>query len=160
MISLDFLEKVEVFQDLDDRQLTAVKNCSREADFKRGDRLFGAGEKSPCLWVVLEGQVDLQEEPEEDSPPGKDALASLSEGLVFGWSSLVPPHEYRLSAYCTTRQCRVLKIDRQGLADQFERDPRMGYLVMTRLLSVIGSRFHLLQDQVIRRRGEEIMSRW
>jgi len=138
-----------------------VQKCCREAEFRRGDKLFGAAEESSCLWAVVEGQVDLQEASEGDAAPGrKDPISSLSQGLVFGWSSLVPPHKYRLSAYCTTRQCKVLQIDRQCLTDHFKKDAKMGYLVMSRLLSDVGNRFYRLQDEVIRRRGEEIMNRW
>ena len=160
MISLDFLEKVEVFQDLDDGQLAAVQTCCQEAEFRRGDMLFAAGEKTTCLWVVVEGQVHLREESQEASDLMGGAISSLSEGLVFGWSSLVRPHKYRLSAHCASRSCKVLKIDQGYLTKHFEKDAKMGYAVMSRLLSIIGSRFYQLQDEVIRRRGEEAMTRW
>ena len=59
MISLDFIEKVEVFSELNDDQLSAVQGCSETADFKRGDNLFKAGDEPDYFWVVIEGQVDL-----------------------------------------------------------------------------------------------------
>lgn len=160
MIGLDFLEKVEVFQDLDDDQLTAVQQCCQEAAFRRDDKLFGAGEKTTCLWAVVEGEVQLKEESQEASDLMGGAVSTLSETQVFGWSSLVPPHRYRLSAHCASRRCKVIKIDQGCLAKLFEKDAKMGYVVMSRLLSIVGNRFYQLQDEVIRRRGEEVMSRW
>ena len=42
MISLDFLENVEAFSELDDDQLTAVQSCCEIAEFKRGELIFAA----------------------------------------------------------------------------------------------------------------------
>ncbi|MBW2412094.1 MAG: Crp/Fnr family transcriptional regulator [Deltaproteobacteria bacterium] len=160
MISLEFLENVQVFEDLNDDQLTRIQKHCREARFSRGDKIFSAGEKPQYLWVVMEGQVSLQW-----SPPGRAALpestiSRLSESMTFGWSSLVPPYSYRLSAYCATRTCRVMQVDRDALIQLFENDAELGYKVMLKLLSVVGSRFLNLQDEVAKQRGSDIINQW
>jgi len=160
MVTLDFLEKVEVFKDLDDDQLTAVQNYCREAEFSRNDRIFAAGEKPRYLWAVMEGQVALHWE-----LPGRSALpdtkiSTLTEAMIFGWSSLVPPHKYRLSAYCATRTCRVMKVERDALLELFKKDAAIGYEVMLKLLAVVGSRFLNLQDEVAKSRGSDIINQW
>ncbi|MBW1722963.1 MAG: cyclic nucleotide-binding domain-containing protein [Deltaproteobacteria bacterium] len=161
MISLDFLEKVDLFQDLDDERLTAVQGCCEEVEYRRGEKLFGAGEEASNLWIVLDGQVGLQEKESGDaSSAGDKPLSSLSEAGVFGWSSLAPPYRYTLSAFCDSRRCRVIKVGRDCLTGLFEKDPELGYEVMKKLLSIIGQRFELLQEEVAKRRGEELMNRW
>ena len=40
MISLDFIEKVDLFSDLDDDQLGAIQSCCEAADYRRGDNLW------------------------------------------------------------------------------------------------------------------------
>ena len=80
--------------------------------------------------------------------------------MTFGWSSLVPPHKYRLSAYCGTRTCKVIKVERDALINLFAQDAQIGYKVMINLLSVVGSRFLNLQDEVARQRGSDIMNQW
>jgi signal-transduction protein with cAMP-binding, CBS, and nucleotidyltransferase domain len=160
MITLDFLEKVEVFKDLNDDQLTEVQSCCQEAEFSRNDRIFAAGEDPHYLWVVIEGQVALQWE-----MPGRSALpdttiSRLTETMTFGWSSLVPPHKYRLSAYCATRSCRVMKVEKNDLIKLFEKDADIGYKVMLKLLAVVGSRFLNLQDEVAKSRGSDILNQW
>ena len=63
MINLDFLEKgVEVFNDLDDNQLTSVLGCCQEVEFQRGDTIFLAGDKPDYLYAVIEGEVVLHQE--------------------------------------------------------------------------------------------------
>lgn len=59
MVSLDFLEKVDILKDLDDDQLTAILDCSHEAEYSRGDRMFGVSEDPEYLYVIMEGEVDL-----------------------------------------------------------------------------------------------------
>jgi CRP-like cAMP-binding protein len=160
MTSLDFLEKVEVFKDLNDDQLTEVQKHCQEAKYSRGDKIFGTGEEPKHLWVVLEGQVALQWEQPGRSALPETTISRLSEAMIFGWSSLVPPHKYRLSAYSATRTCKVLKIGRDALISLFAQDAQFGYKVMTNLLCVVGSRFLALQDEVAKQRGSDIMNQW
>ena len=160
MITLDFLENVKVFRELNDDQLTRIQQMCQEAKFSRGDKIFGTGEKPQYLWVVMEGQVALQwDTPGRSALPGS-TITRLSELMTFGWSSLVPPYKYSLSAHCATRNCKVLQVDREGLINLFEQDAEIGYKVMLQLLSVLASRFLNLQDEVARQRGSDIINQW
>ncbi len=160
MVTLDFLENVELFEELNDNQLTEVQKYCQVAEYSRGDKIFGSGEEPRYLWVVMEGQVTLQWELPGRSALPETTISRLSETMTFGWSSLVPPHKYRLSAYCATRTCKVIKIKRDALANLFEQDAEIGYKVMIKLLSVVGSRFLNLQDEVAKRRGSDIINQW
>ena len=156
MISLDFLETVEAFSDLDDEQLTAIQDCCEIAEFKRGEEIFATGDTPEFFWVVLDGQVNLT----WDMPEGPDTITTLSEGMPFGWSSLVPPHKYHLSAQCVSRSCKTVRIPQSRLLELFENDAVLGYKVMSKVMIVAGKRFHQLQDEVARRRGHDIINRW
>lgn len=160
MITLEFLENVRVFEDLNDDQLTQIQKYCQEAKFSRGDKIFATGERPKYLWVVMEGQVALRWATPE-GPAGTDStITTLSESMIFGWSSLVPPYTYRLSAYCATRTCKVMQVDRDELINLLEQDAEIGYKVMLELLSVVGSRFLNLQDEVARQRGSDIINQW
>lgn len=160
MIDLDFLEQVQVFKDLDDDQLRAVRDCCVEADYRRDDRIFGVKEEPLFLWAVIEGEVALKQETAENARYGTDSIASLSPPMTFGWSSLVSPYLYSLSAICTSRRCRVLKVDKDCLESLFREDIRLAYLVMSRIVSVVGDRFHQLREEIIKHMGQDIMNRW
>jgi CRP-like cAMP-binding protein len=155
MVDLDTLEKVEVFKDLDDRRLSAVSECCTEVGFQRGEGIFKAGEEARHLWAVAEGRVKLEAEP-ASTLQGYE----VSETQVFGWPSLVRPHTYRFSASCAARSARVIRINGSCLQALFEKEPGLGYSVMTRLLQVIGNRFHQLQEEVVKRRGQDMMNQW
>ncbi len=158
MISLDFLEKVEVFKGLNDDQLTAVQACCQENEFQRGDKIFGQGEEATQLFAVMGGQVELK----FDMPRSKSdtVISSISETMAFGWSSLIPPHKMTLSGYCVSRVCKLATFEKDQLLQLFEKDTRLGYQVMSNLAGVVGGRFHKLQNEIARRRGEDMMSNW
>ncbi len=160
MLTLDFLEKVEVFKDLDDDQLGIVRQYGQIVEFRRGDKIFSAGEDPRYLWVVMDGQVDLHWDLPGRPAFGEKAITTLTETATFGWSSLVPPFKYRLSARCAGRTCRLIKIAKDDLTEIFEKDAEIGYRVMTRLLAIVGTRFLNLQDEVARQRGADIINRW
>jgi CRP-like cAMP-binding protein len=160
MVSLDFLEDVDAFGDLDDDQLTAIQECCEVAKFKRGDTIFAAGNVPEYLWLVLEGEVDLIWDAPEGPAMPEDTITTLSEGNPFGWSSLVPDVKYRLTAQCASRRCKTVRIPKERLLQLFEDDAQLGYKVMARVMTVIGQRFHQLQDEVARRRGHDIINRW
>jgi CRP-like cAMP-binding protein len=155
MVDLDTLEKVEVFKDLDDRRLSAVSKCCTEVVFQRSEGIFKAGEEARHLWAVAEGRVKLEAEPTSTLQANE-----VSETQVFGWPSLVWPHTYRFSASCAARSARVIRIDSRCLQALFEKDPELGYRVMSSLLRVMGDRFHQLQEEVVRRRGQDMMNQW
>ena len=161
MVDLDCLARVEVFRELGYAQLKAVGELCEEAVFPAGERIFSEGEEPGSLYAVMEGRVDLL----WGGGPGRPTLdgsgvATLGEGATFGWSSLVPPRRYSLAAECGEGPCRVLRADRDGLLDLFEKDPEIGYRVMLRLLEVVSGRFLVLQEEAARRRGRDLINRW
>ena len=160
MLSLDFLENVEAFAELDDDQLTAVQGCCEVADYKRGEKIFDAGETAECFWIVRDGQINLTWDMPEGPALPESTITTLTEGMPFGWSGLVPPYKYRLSAHCASRGCKVIRIQKERLNGLFADDAEMGYKIMSKVMIVAGRRFHQLQDEVAKRRGHDIINRW
>jgi len=146
MTSLDFLRSVVVFKGLIDSQLTGFEDHCREMEFRQNEKLFSEGDDAACLWIVKEGRVDRRFDLPDRSTSTKNTISSIAEFMSFGWSSLVAPHKYRLSAYCATKSCKVIQIDREELVKLFKQDTKTGYLVMSNLVEIIGQRFRQLQD--------------
>jgi CRP-like cAMP-binding protein/(2Fe-2S) ferredoxin len=145
MTSLDFLRSVEVFKGLIDSQLAGLVDHCREMEFRQNAKLFSEGDDAACLWMVKEGRVDLRFDLPDRPTSTKNTISSISENMSFGWSSLVAPHKYRLSAYCATNSCKVIQIEREALLALFKKDSKTGYVVMSNLVEIIGQRFRRLQ---------------
>ncbi len=161
MLNVDFLRGVEVFQDLGYAQLKAVAEFCQEEVVGSGECIFSEGEEPRSLYAVMAGKITLHWGlgPGRSNPDGRGVII-LEKGASFGWSSLVPDRKYSLSARCDGGECRVLRGDRYGLLDLFEKDPEIGYRVMFRLLEVVSTRFLTLQEEVARRRGRDLINRW
>jgi len=158
MISLEFLEKVELFNGLEDKQLRAVQACCDIEEYERGQQLFAEGDASTHLWIVKKGAVALRKEEADIStqPP----VSFTSKKQTFGWSCFAPPYQYRLSGYCESRTCKIVKIEKDCLQNLFEQDEAFGHQVVSQLLTVVGTQFHQYQDEIARRMGEEIIHQW
>ena len=145
MPSLDFLRKIDIFKGLSEDQLVSIQARCHQKDYLKGKKLFEEGEDAAQIFVVVKGQVDLC----FDLPAGANSevstLSAISPANSFGWSSFVPPYKYRLSAYCASGMCSVLRLDKEYLLTLFEKDFRMGYVVMSNLAAVIDARFQQLQ---------------
>ena len=146
MIDLDFLRSVEVFKGLDDSHLTGIGDHCRVKEFRQNQKLFSEGEDASCLWIVQKGQVDLRFDLPDRPTSTKNTISSIFKFMTFGWSSLVAPNKYRLSAYCATRDCKVIQIERENLIKTFEANSQIGYKVMSNLVEIMGERFNQLQD--------------
>jgi CRP-like cAMP-binding protein len=154
---IGFLGQVEVFKGLDSVQLKTLKPCCQVKMFKQGDKIFGEDEEAYFLWSVVDGQVELRFDLPGRESNVETTISKILPGKVFGWSSLVPPNMYRLSAYCTTPEVEVLQISRDCLVKLFSKDPRIGYLVMSNVAIVIGTRFQQLQDELSLKNGNSLL---
>jgi signal-transduction protein with cAMP-binding, CBS, and nucleotidyltransferase domain len=160
MISIDFLEKVEVFQGLDTEQLAAIKDCCHQEEFKHETILMEEGQAANHLWLVKEGRVDLRFDLPGFTTSEENTISSISEAGAFGWSSFVPPYKYRLSGYCASKSCKLIKVEKESLRKLFEKDTKIGYVVMSNMATVVGRRFHRLQEEAAKRRGQDLLGGW
>jgi NADP-reducing hydrogenase subunit HndB len=146
MTSLEFLQRVEVFKGLIDSRLADIEKHCRGMQFRQNEKLFSEGDDAACLWIVKDGRIDLRFDLPDRSTSTKNTISSVSESMTFGWSSLVAPHKYKLSAYCATKSCKVIQIERKELIKLFKLDSKTGYIVMSNLVEIIGRRFRQLQE--------------
>jgi len=160
MISLEFFKTVEIFQGLNNEQVAEIIKCSEEEEFQHETRLFEKRENAAYLWIVREGRVDLRFDFPGLVSSEENTISSIAEAGAFGWSSIVPPNKYRLSGYSIGSGCKLIKIERESLLKLFEKDPDIGYVVMSNLATLVGARFHNLQAEAASRRGQNIMGGW
>jgi CRP-like cAMP-binding protein len=166
MISHDLLDRIEAFKGMNDQQLSAVMACCSEMDFKFGDRLFAERDDATHLWFVVSGKVDLRFEIPARATSQEHTVSSVkvkdgsSPAKVIGWSCFVAPFRMRLSAYCASSGCKVVRMKKDDLVALFEKDPHMGYLFMSHMVTVVGHRFQNFQDYIATHLGQGIMHGW
>ena len=65
---------------------------------------------------------------------------------MMGWSALVEPYMYTLSAIALA-DCRLVSLQASAVRDMMERNPEIGYTIMKRLAKSIGARLANLRLQ-------------
>jgi CRP-like cAMP-binding protein len=160
MINLDMMDKIEAFKGLDEDQLKQVRECCDKREFKQGDRLFSEGEEATGLWVMIEGSSDMRFDLPGRPTSNQNTIATITPYQVFGWTCFVSPNIRMLSAYCSTDTCKVLMFEKIRLEKLFKKDTSIGFTFMSYLVNVVGLRFHQLQEEVVKRSGEDIISGW
>lgn len=161
----DILKTLELFKELNTEQLNKIKDICYKAEFKQGDRLFKEGENAHQIWINYDGEIELRFELPGSRSASSDQAISIIKGSpenaqLGGWSPFVPPYKYRLSAYCVSKSCKVLKVEKTDLFRIFETDHTIGYYFLSYLIKIVGSRFIALQDHLAKVMGEDLLNRW
>jgi CRP-like cAMP-binding protein len=182
MISIDVLREIKDLKGLNDTQLQAIHECCTEKEYKKEDRLFKECETASHMWLLSEGEVSLRfdmpvqiaydsysllnnkgtdhQESSYEATSKKNTVSVITKGMSFGWSCFVQPYVYSLSAYCKSDICKTVLLDRDCMLRVFSKDPKIGYLIISKTLNIVGKRFHELQAEVVKRKGEDIMFQW
>ncbi|THB80972.1 MAG: cyclic nucleotide-binding domain-containing protein [Desulfobacteraceae bacterium] len=165
MVSIETLEQTDVFKDFSTDELSKILEICSIQEYSVEDRLFAEGDMAKDMWVVLEGQVDLRfEMPRSGTTTRRNTVSThdreAPQSQVFGWSCFIPPYKMRLSAYCSSRRCQVLRVEAAKLNQLMDAEPAIGYKTMQYLLQVVGYRFKQMQDELARFKGINMMNSW
>ena len=135
----DFL----IFKDIDARDLGAILAGGQELSYDAGAVVMEEDEAGPDsdLFIILNGRVEVlfQSKVVQSGLAGHKRLAILQEGEVFGEIGLLEGRRRsaQIKAYS---ELSVLKVNRETLFDHFANNPRVGYLVMRNLASILSDR--------------------
>lgn len=165
MTTLETLENLNIFKELTDSELEKIQELCSEEEYQRDQRLFAEGEPARHVWIAIEGKVDLRFEMPNAAPATSDSTISSHENItpesqVFGWSCFIPPFKMRLSAYCVSRKCKVIKISSSALQKLMDAEPAIGYKIMKYTVQVVGFRSKQFQEEVVKFMGIDMMNSW
>ncbi len=165
MVNIDILEGLDIFNELTIDEIKKIQpHCTRET-YQLDQMLFEEGEPAEEMWIVSEGEVALRFKMPGNRPLKEESTLSthhkdIPESQVFGWSCFIKPYRMRLSAFCASRRCTAIKINRTALNEIMESDTDIGYKIMKYLVQVVGYRFNQFRDEVAKFMGLGIMNSW
>ena len=149
MTSKQVFKDCPLFDSLSETDLEKFAAISLPQEWGAGSTVFAEGNPAKDLYVVEQGKVALQMQ----LPPMQAQLSKritvdvATKGAALGWSAVVQPHTYTLTAVCLERT-RVLAMDGFKLRNLLKADQRIGYEVLSQLIGVVASRLdetrHLL----------------
>ncbi len=141
MAMIDTLKNSELFGGLETGQLEKVSVLCRGGSYHEGMMIFKEGDEATELYVLTDGRVALEMgvQPVPNRPAIPTAVEVVTKGESFGWSALVEPYVYTLSARCMTN-CTVLAVKGDMLHKVMADDSSLGYELMKRLARLISLR--------------------
>jgi len=145
------LKQTDIFYEMTPTQIELVASICEERDFKRGDLVFAENSPGDELYVIVDGQVDIQVDPTligGDPRVGLQTIATLRRGQSFGEVALVDEGVRSAAARCTEHDTRLLVIPRAKLMLLCDTYPQLGYRLMRNLAADLAMKIRNTDLQV------------
>ena len=141
MTAKQILREYHIFEPLGDAELDNIANISRTKEYEAGATIFTEKSSADELFVLESGKIALQMQLPFSQPQlsKKVTVDIVTPREVFGWSVLVSPYRYTLTAVCL-EPTKVLATDGIKLRALIQNNHRMGYEVLSQLIKVVASR--------------------
>lgn len=146
---IEALGEFRIFQSLEPEELDAIAKLCKTAQVKRGEQIFQAGEPARSLFLVWTGKIELRFKVVYSNAAVEIPLDSKAAGEFFGWSALIPPYRYTLSAY-VVEESELLRIDQADIQRSCEANTHLGYKLMKNIAQVIGQRFQIAEQMLVK----------
>lgn len=135
----DMLRQTAFADGLTDEELKVITPLCHEYQFKEGEEIFSEASKGSELYIICTGRISI--EVALPNRPGRrsERLAMATAGMVVGELALVDgsPRSAKASAMEDTT---VLEIKSDDIQRIMEEHPRIGYIVMKNLSTVLATR--------------------
>lgn len=114
-----------------------------------GQTLFALGQPADSLYVVERGQMLLTLPMSVRGHEQSIVVEERAARQAVGWSALIPPHRFTLSATAAV-DTDLLVFDRAALLGHFAAHPEVGCVFMRNLAALVGQRLQVLQAMWLR----------
>jgi len=123
-----------------------------------GGALFKLGDPADRIFLVERGRIQLTLPMQVRGREEEILVEEKSPGQTVGWSALIPPHRFTLSARAPLTS-EATALPRERLQQYLEGSPRTAYKISSNLALVIGRRLQLLQTMWLREMQRTIEQR-
>lgn len=145
---LEVFEKSSLFGECTPDELHAVATACEHITARRGERIFEAQSPAEHLYIVAAGTIELQFSVIHYMAEKEIPIERKFKGDAFGWSAIVPPHSFTLSAVAT-RDSELLRIGRAQIEHLCLANQHFGYVFMKGIAELVGKRFNTMQQTLI-----------
>jgi CRP-like cAMP-binding protein len=126
-----------------------ILRLSTTINVKQGEKVFEAGAPAEALYLVRSGKIEVRFNVVRLNASIEVPLDIIGTGDVCGWSALIPPQTYTLTAYAT-EDSELLRIKQADLQVCCEANTRLGYIVMRNIARLLGHRYELARQGLIK----------
>ena len=145
----DQLTRFAILEGLTSEEAGTILQRCETVHVKQGEKVVEAGESADYLFLVRSGRIEARFKVVCFNALVEIPLDIIGAGEVCGSSALIPPHIYTLTAYAT-QDSELLRIKRADLQDCCEANTRLGYIVMKNLARLLGHRYEVARQGLIK----------
>ncbi len=136
--NLDILSKIPIFEDISSKGLVKIERNIHVRHYDEGELVFREGEPGVGMYMVKEGEVNVTiSDPETNEDRH---VATFTSGQAFGDVALFSEEAVRTATVRAVKKSTLLGFCRPDLLSLIKRDPHLGSLILTKLLSFAGDR--------------------
>lgn len=153
MMDLSPLQDSELFRALTPEELSKIGLLCTDFVVIEGGAVFTEGREASHLYLVARGKIGLQKSIR--APHGRRSrrttITVCGPGEALGWSALVEPHKYTLSAVAW-ESSKLVRIDSKMLRRALDKSPEIESKVIRSLSVVMSRRFRQITSTLISER--------
>jgi CRP/FNR family cyclic AMP-dependent transcriptional regulator len=138
------LRETPLFEPMTREQFDRIGSVARIRRLAAGEYLFLLGDAADHVYVVSRGCVEVCFPLALEGTVKDISVETRERGKVFGWSALVHPYRFTLSAR-GAETSEIVALPRQGLLEIFEDDPCVAYHFTRYISEVMGRRLVRMQ---------------
>ncbi len=143
MAAKQVLGECQIFSALNDAELEEIASLAVEKEYEAGTTVFREGDKAEEFFVLQDGKVALQMplSTAQGQIGRRITVDIVTRNEVLGWSAMIEPHVYTLSAVCL-QKAKVVSISGTKLRGLLLDNHIMSYEVLNGLIKVVASRLN------------------
>lgn len=150
---INSLIRSELFGELTEDELCVLMPFCTDIDIAEDGMIFNEGRDAAHLYVLTDGKVALQKHIRAPHAihSRRTTVTLCYPGETVGWSALVEPLKYTLSAVAW-ESSKLIRIDAENLRKALTIYPEVGYKVTAALAEVMSRRLRHTIDALISQR--------
>ncbi len=149
MAKTDELAQSSMFHGIPLAGLERVALLAKEVSSPAQAHLFRKGEKADRVYLIRDGHLDLTFMVTLAEAESELTIDHKGQGDAVGWSAVIAPHIYTLSAVCRNT-VSLYAFEGPALMELCEEDLRFGSLFMRNVAGIVGARVSQLQQMFIK----------
>ncbi len=148
MAKTDELTETIMFRGIPLAGLERVALLAQEVSCPANAHLFQEGEKADRVYLIREGHLDLTFRLTLAEAESEITIDHKGGGDSVGWSAVITPHVYTLSAACRS-PVKLYAFEGPALMELCEENPRFGAVFMRNVAGIVSARVKRLQQMFI-----------
>ena len=145
MNKLEVLRRSDLFQELDDGQLSLVGELGTPQEFEAGTVLHKQGLLGDMIYVIEEGLAAIIL---EVGPMAQRQVQAAANFQSFGWVAMIPPYTCTATSK-TLERTKTIAFNGQELLGLCSKEPEIGFKVLQALACVISGRLRKAYVQLL-----------